>query len=506
MNDRTTIVGANRAATPGQLFQLGLSLLQQKRFADAAAVLRQAHAALPDQPAIALKLGVALMYKGDLPQAREILSRVVVQLPDVVEAHGMLANVHGLSAQWEDAAQSFRRVIELSPNLPAAHFGLGSSLANLGKTTESISAFRNALRLNYPAAHCNLGVALLLTGQFKEAENELRAAIVFNPNDAVAHWNLALLLLLQGNWPQAWPEYEWRWQWNQFPSPRRNFRQPQWRGQKLPGQTLFLHAEQGFGDTLQFIRYLPLVRDACAKIVVECQPELLALLKSLPGNWHWIAQGEEPPAFDCHCPLASLPGIFETTPQNIPPQNPPPRPAQDRLEKWREKMGPPTGKPRIGIAWAGNSNFFGDRTRSLKLDQLRDILSLEKFQFISLQKGPAAEQIHEMGFAERLLDLGSQFNDFADTAAVMSMCDLILTTDTSVPHLAGAMGRPLWVMLQYVPDWRWLLDRDDSPWYPSARLFRQKTLYDWDEVIARVTQSLDSLQIAPAHPTEQPSN
>jgi Flp pilus assembly protein TadD len=490
MNDRSWPINAS---TVEELYRLGISLLEQKRFDEAAKILGQAYALSPNHPGAGIKFATALINKGDAAQAVKILSPIALGHPHLVEAHGMLGNAYALSGQWESAVAAFQRAVELAPNLAVAHFGLGSALANQGKISQAIAAFRSALRLNYQAAHCNLGVALLLTGFFDEAAAELNHAMAFNPNDAVAHWNHALLNLLRGDWGRAWPEYEWRWRWNQFPSRRRQFTQPMWRGEELGGKTILLHAEQGFGDTIQLVRYLPLVSSRGAKVVVECQDELLPIFQRLPGDYRWVRFGQELPAFDVHCPLASLPMVFGTTLQTIPEQTPPLGAADDRIALWRERMGPTDARPRVGICWAGNATFNGDHTRSVKLEQLHDLLAIEKFKFFSLQKGVPAERIQEIGFDKRLIDLGSEFNDFADTAAVIALCDLIVTTDTSVPHLAGAMDKNVWVMLQYVPDWRWLLDREDSPWYPSARLFRQTALGDWDGVIARVARALANM-------------
>ncbi len=446
--------------------------------------MRQRTGAAPGEPAV---------RHADVAGAIETLSSIAMAHPYLAEAHGMLGNAYAAAGEWEQAVSAFGRVLAIIPNLAVGHFALGSALAQLGRTSDAITAFRGALRLNYPPAHCNLGVALLLSGEFDAAADELAKAIAINPDDAVAHWNRALLLLLRGDWAAAWPEYEWRWRWNQFPSRPRNFRQPQWQGEEMAGRTILLHAEQGFGDTIQFIRYLPLVAARGPKIVVEIQPELLPLFRQLPGDQKWVCCGEVLPEFDRHCPLASLPGLFGTTPQTIPRQSPPLRADEQRIAFWRERMGPTSGKLRVGIAWAGRTTFNGDRTRSLQLEQLREVLAIGNIEFCSLQYGPPSQRIHDLGFDDRLIDLGSHFRDFADTAAVMSLCDLIITTDTSVPHLAGAMGRPVWVMLQYVPDWRWMLDREDSPWYPTARLMRQESAGNWDLVVARVVQSLSRL-------------
>jgi tetratricopeptide (TPR) repeat protein len=493
MADPTNSSDQRTPLTFDACYKAGIAYVDKKRFADADAALRKALSLNPTHLGAQLKLATALMQQSKFGQSIELLCSTARLYPNTAEVHGMLGNAYALAGVLDPAVNSFRRTVALNPNLGVAHFGLGSALAHQGKAAESIPAFREAIRLNYPAAHCNLGVALALVGELEPAAAELREAIALNPDDAVAHWNFGILMLLQGNWRDGWLEYEWRWRWNLFPSARRDFKLPEWRGQEIGGQTLLIHAEQGFGDTIQFIRYLPLVAARGARIIMECQPELLPLFRKIPGDQTWVRAGDPLPAFSIHCPMASLPGIFGTTPQAVPAQTPPLCAPADRIESWKSRLGPGDGRRRVGIAWAGRSTFKGDHTRSLRLEQLQQILAMDNFIFYSLQKGPPAEQIQQLNPPGRLIDLGPQLRDFADTAAVMSLCDLIVTTDTSIPHLAGAMDRPVWVMLQYVPDWRWLLGREDSPWYPSARLFRQPSLGDWPGVTARVADALMKL-------------
>jgi tetratricopeptide (TPR) repeat protein len=459
-------------------------------------------------PSAALAQAAGLMEQRKYAGAIELIKSVLRQFPHLPEGHGLLGKAYALSGQMRPAAAAFEKTVQLAPHLGVAHFGLGTALAHQGKTSESIAPFRNALRCKYSPAHCNLGVALALTGEFAEAAAELRKAIALNPDDAAAHWNYAILKLFQGEWRDGWLEYEWRWRWNLFPSARRNFKQAAWRGEDVEGRILLLHAEQGFGDTIQFIRYLPLVAARGAKIIIECQPELIKLFKQTSGDYEWVGAGAALPAFDVHCPLASLPGLLGTTPQTIPAYDPPLAAPPERVEFWREKVGVSNGRRRVGMAWAGRPTFVGDQTRSMHLQQLHQLLAIEGIEFISLQKGAAAAQIAQVGADARVIDVGSKCRDFADTAAVMSLCDLIITTDTSIPHLAGAMGRPVWLMLQYVPDWRWLMGREDSPWYPSGRLFRQTKLGDWNGVVARVAGAIayERCLVLNPHPNSPPEH
>jgi hypothetical protein len=272
--------------------------------------------------------------------------------------------------------------------------------------------------------------------------------------------------------------------------PPRNFAQPQWDGSICePGTQLLLHAEQGIGDTIQFIRYLSLTMSRCPAVIVECQPELQRLLRFNAPGCRVIARGETLPPFDMHCPLLSLPRVFKTRLDSIPAHLSYLFPEPHLLEGWRKRFAGVKGR-KIGLVWAGNRHFKGDRTRSLSLDRLQPIGAVSGICSYSLQKGYASAQIRCPSAKFQLEDLSSQLHDFAETAAAMCALDLIITTDTSVAHLAAALGRPTWLMLQFVPDWRWMLIRDDSPWYPTMRLFRQPSRGDWDSVIRGVADEL----------------
>jgi hypothetical protein len=262
----------------------------------------------------------------------------------------------------------------------------------------------------------------------------------------------------------------------------------------LETRTILLHTEQGFGDAIQFIRYLPLVAQRGGKIIVECPAELQRLFRTIAGSCQIAVRGQPLPAFDLHCPLLSLPRLFGTTLDNIPKTVPYLSPEPALVDAWNRTLGAADGRLRVGLAWAGNPRFKADRTRSLNLQQLAPLAATRGVKFYSLQKGPAGEQAKNPPVGLEWVDLGPELNDFADTAAVMSLMDLILTTDTSVPHLAGALGRPVWVMLQFVPHFCWLLEREDSPWYPTMRLFRQDSRGDWDRVITRAVEALSQMK------------
>jgi hypothetical protein len=274
------------------------------------------------------------------------------------------------------------------------------------------------------------------------------------------------------------------------------FAQPTWDGRPLDGRSILLHTEQGYGDVFQFVRYAELVAGRGGVVLLRCPPELCGVLAGVRGVSRVMSTDQPLPAFDVHCPLMSLPGIFQTTVASIPAGVPYLTADARRVESWAQRLGDSRGRVRVGIAWAGRPAFSGDATRSLHLSALAPLASVPGITYFSLQGGMAGEQAKSPPVGMQLVDLGPELKDFADTAAVMSLMDLIVSTDTSVPHLAGAMGRPVWVMLQYVPDWRWLLDRDDSPWYPTMRLFRQGARGDWESVIRRVGEALARFRVA----------
>jgi hypothetical protein len=322
-----------------------------------------------------------------------------------------------------------------------------------------------------------------------------------DPEFLSARWNRTLLSLLQGNFEQAWPEYERRWE---LPgTPRRDFAEPLWDGSPLAGRTILLYAEQGLGDTVQFIRYVPLVKQCGGKVVVECQPHLLRLLSNMPEIDRLIAHGSPLPAYDVRAPLLSLPGIFRTTLANVPATVPYLVADPALVEWWRQGLAKSDVLPlpsvigpcfKVGIAWQGSVTYRYDRQRSIPLAYFSKLAEVPGIQLISLQKGPGTEQLAALGEGQRIVNLSRQLDEksgaFMDTAAVMKNLDLVITSDTVVAHLAGALGVPVWVALALTPDWRWLLERDDSPWYPTMKLFRQTRFGDWAAVFERMAAEL----------------
>ena len=360
-----------------------------------------------------------------------------------------------------------------------------------GQLDEAIAALREALRIkpDIAEAHNNLGNILRDRGLLDDAVAALRQSIRLTPDFAQAHYHLGVALLLKGDSIDGWSEYEWRWRCKHFAAPRGGLRQPRWDGGDLTGRTILLQADAGFGDTIQFIRYVPSVAASGGKVVLECPPQLHRLLKSFPGIDRLISASQPLPQFDVHCPVTSLPfslgAAIKEIPANVPYLN-----ADDDLSKqWNERLAS-TNELNVGIVWAGSVHHSNDRNRSLSLALLGPLARIPGIAFHSLQKGKPADQIFLPPEGMKLIDYATELNDFADTAALISNLDLIIAADTAVAHLAGAMGKPVWVLLPYAPDWRWQLEREDSPWYPTMRLFRQKSWGDWAEVIERVAQAL----------------
>jgi tetratricopeptide (TPR) repeat protein len=497
--DLEEIVAANLTAIRlkadyAQAFNnISIARRRQGKHDDAIAASRKAIAIKPDYYRAYNSLGIALKEQGDVQNAVAAYRECLQLNPDFVDALNNLGIALAESGHGEEAICLYQRAIQLRPDYAKAHHNLGCALAGLGQLEAALAAYRKAIDLQpgFAEAVSNMGLALSGICQFDEAIAAFDRAIELRPDFAEAHVNRAMALLVRGDFERGLPEYQWRLQVRLLSKdPSSRIAQTQWSGGSLEGRTIFLHAEQGFGDTLQFVRFVPLVIERGGRVILGCHPQLARLLRNVPGIERIVTIDEAMPDFDLHCPLASLPLAFGTRLNSIPAQVPYLKASSDRVENWSRRLGPRDGRLRVGLAWAGNPKFKGDLTRSTHLSQLAPLAEVPGVRFYSLQKGPAGSQAAAPPPGMELIDLGPELEDFADTAAVMSLLDLVVSTDTSVPHLAGALGRPVWVMLQYSPDWRWLLDREDSPWYPTMRLFRQKSLGDWAGVVQHVAGDL----------------
>jgi hypothetical protein len=348
------------------------------------------------------------------------------------------------------------------------------------------------LNPDFAEAHSNLGLLMQSKGKRDHAMACYRHALEIKPDYPEARNNHSLLLLLMGCFREGWPEYEWRWKCKG--QEERVFPQPRWTGSSLAGRTLLVHSEQGLGDTLQFIRYAELLRHQGGTVMIEVQPSLLPLLTQ-SGFQGLVGKGTPLGDFDVHVPLLSLPGIFETSLETIPGGVPYLSADPQGVEHWQHVLRDTAGF-RVGVAWQGNPNYKGDRLRSIPLSHFR-VLAQDGVELISLQKGFGSEQMAEIAGKFKVRDLGgsvdTEHGAFMDTAAIMKNLDLVVTSDTAVAHLAGALGVPVWVALPFSPDWRWMLDRTDSPWYPTMRLFRQSRSDDWETVFHTMAQALSEV-------------
>ena len=422
--------------------------------------------------------------------------------PAFADAHNGLGLVHYHYGRVAEAENCFRGCLRLTPDHPGARVNLAITLQSRGRLEEAEEYYRDALRVGADPAqvHNNLSVLLRELGRTAEAEASCREALRVRPEMTDAQVNLAISLLLAGRWAEAWPIYEARWQSSGLAFLRRPFAQPQWTGeQPIANRTILLHAEQGFGDTLQFCRYAPLVAMQGARVVLEVQPALVRLLTRLDGVAQVVAEGDALPDFDLHCPLMSLPLAFATTPETVPGPVPYLTADPAQVAMWRNALADLPGR-RVGLVWAGRSRNFQphavalDRRRSMRLADMAPLAAVRGCSFVSLQIGPPAAQLNEPPTGLVVVDVAEWLHDFADAAALVANLDLVIAVDTAVAHLAGALGRAtVWLLNRFDPCWRWLLDRDDSPWYPSLRQFRHSGQGGWTGVMQRVALALEEL-------------
>jgi tetratricopeptide (TPR) repeat protein len=468
---------------------LANALRQQGKLVEAVASYQRA---LHLQPGIAeahTNLGVALSEQGKLAEAVTCYEQALRLKPNYAEAHSNLGMALAEQRKLSEAVACYRQALRLKPELAEAHSNLGMALAEQGNLSEAVACYHVALRLKpqYAEAHNNLGVTYVEQGRLAEAAACYQQALKFNPVHAAAHMNLAQVYFLRGDFENGWPEYEWRWKQRSFAPPSSSH--PLWNGSILEGRTVLLFPEQGVGDTLQFIRYAALVQQRGANVIFQCQAPLLRLLATCAGIDHLVPAGTSFGSFDLQAPLLSLPRIFGCTLANIPAKTPYLHVPPALFDHWRQQLKD-VGEFKVGIAWQGNPEHKRDRSRSVPLRAFAPLADVQGVRLLSLQNGPGREQLPELKESMRIMDLADQWEDFADTAAVMNNLDLVVTVDTAVAHLAGALGVPVWIALPLVPDWRWLLEREDSPWYPTARLFRQVDWGDWSGVFERMAEAL----------------
>jgi tetratricopeptide (TPR) repeat protein len=501
-------------------FQSGVRLHGAGRLQEAEQVYRQVIASAPGHAGSFHMLGVIASQCGQPEAAVACIDRAIALQPSAAIYHVNRASALLALGRLDAAQDGCRAALRLKRNCAEACQVLGHVLSDLGRPEEAIAAYNEALRHkpDLPDLYNNLGLALRQADRLEAAAEALRAAIRRAPQDAQAqgnlagvlkelgrlpdaeanyrealhrqpddaglHLNLAVVLLLAGRFTEGWEEYEWRFRAGAARLPPCD--QPQWNGEPLAGRTLLIRAEQGMGDTIQFCRHVPLA--AGGRVIFEVQPGLRRLMSHLPGISEVVTVGETLLRFDLYCPLLSLPRLLGNQGAPVPYLTAEP----DRVALWRDRLG--TGGYRVGIAWQGNPASAAERGRSVPLEHFLPIAQIPGVRLISLQKHHGLEQLDAAPAGLRIETLGDDFDGgpdaFIDTAAVMQSLDLVVTSDTSVAHLAGALGRPVWLALQHVPDWRWLLESDESAWYPTMRLFRQTERGDWGGVFARIAERL----------------
>lgn len=509
----------------------GVILLALDRYGEALASFDRALAMAPGDALLHYNRGNALKGLGRHDEALASYDRALALAPDLVVAHHNRGSTLAALDRYEEALANFERALALKPELADRISALnnrgkmlaklkrfdealasydevlalapdhvdaltrrGVALVEFGRYDEALAAHGAALRIDpdYIDAYLNRGNVYAFLNQFDAALADYAAVMARQPEHADANFNEALARLCLGDFHRGWPKYEYRWRCKHFAPARPRLPQPVWRGdQDVRGKTVLLCAEQGMGDAIQFVRYAPLVAARGAKVLVGVHRPLQAVLTSVPGVAQVIADGESLPDFDLHCPMLSLPLAFGTELATIPSTVPYIRPLPDRMARWQGRV-PQNGRLRVGVCWAGTAVHPGDRRRSIPLDLFANILSAGGVDFVSLQKDVSAAQAAILD-THGVVQLGQDLADFADTAAVVAMLDLVISVDTSVAHLAGAMGKAVGVLVPFAPDFRWMLHRTDSPWYPTMRLFRQSAVGDWHGPIERLRQELTAL-------------
>jgi tetratricopeptide (TPR) repeat protein len=477
-------------AKPNPNIHLRIGLCRLRHNDDSQAARAEFERALeidPDHEAATFALAERLDAEGAFDEVISRLERLAKAKPDAARVPLTLANFLRKYDRLEEAVARWRAGLAKAPEWDDSWRDLGLGLEHLNRTDEAADAYRQAVQAAPENAenHRYLGSALQDAGQLDEALDAYGQAVGINPENAEAHWGRFWVHALRGEFPKAWDDYEWRWKLSNRTTPELDDSAPLWESGDLTGQTFFLRAEQGYGDTLQTIRYAPVLAEMGATVKVGCPPALARLFADAPGVSEVVTGNAGKVGFNSHQAMFSLPRILGTTLDNIPGTVPYlTAPSLEGIE-----LPATTGVFRIGLTWHGSGSQSPDR-RSVPFDQLLPLLGQERTMFFSLQLGDAAHDPARAGTENKLADLSPLMDDFASTAALIEQLDLVITVDTAVAHLAGALGKPTWLLLSAAPDWRWMLGRDDSPWYPSMRLFRQAKLGDWSEPLAQLSEEL----------------
>jgi tetratricopeptide (TPR) repeat protein len=455
---------------------------------DALALAERATRLNPRHPGARNNLGNVLAATGRLAEAIHEYRAAIELRPNYAEAHFHLGDCLRQAGEVPAAAAAYQAGLQIRPDSADGWFGFGNVRAAQERFSDAENAYRRASELNrgHEAVRLNLGLALQEQNRIPDALNQLREAVRLQPMHAEAHFALALASLLSGDFETGFREYEWRWQCKDFSTVPRDFGKPVWDGSDAMGRTILLHAEQGWGDTLQFIRYAQFVAARGAKVIVEAPLPLMRIVNTAPGVDRVVARGEAWPEFDVHASLMSLPRILGTRVESIPAQVPYLFP----LGRPPRALAREPGVRNVGLVWAGGPAHKKDHLRSVKFAEMSALLQTPGCRFHSLQVGPRAGDCADAAARGAIVDLAPSLGDFFDTALQMQQLDLVISIDTAVAHLAGALGVPVWILIPFTPDWRWGTTGATSAWYPTAKLFRQKTRGDWSSVIADVACEL----------------
>jgi tetratricopeptide (TPR) repeat protein len=510
-------------------FNLAASLQKQGNLEEAVRHYQRVLELRPADGVLCNSLGVALQGLGRLEEAIDFLLRARNMNPGDPAVHNNLGNAYQARGRHDLAIECYQRALELNPTLAQAHGNLGLALQEQGRLDEAIAAYRESLRLDprstdslthlgnalkeqgkleealecyqqvvelrpeLAIAHFNIGNVLRDLGNLDESITAFTQAIELDPNLARARFNRAVCWLQKGEWERGWQEYQSRWLTPEFGG--RSFSQPAWDGGRVAGKRLLLHAEQGLGDTIQFVRYARVFQARGATVILEAPPRLMSLLERCEGVDELVAREQPLPEFDCHVPLMNIPALLGTTVERVPAEVPYLHPRPELVEKWRDSLEVLDGF-KVGICWQGSKRYREDRARSVRLEEFAPLATIPGVRLISLQQGEGTEQLAELkdrfaitGFGEEL----DRDGPFLDTAALMRVLDLVIVPDTALAHLAGALGARTWLMLSFAHDWRWLTERTDTPWYPTMRLFRQKQRGDWPSVFEAMTAALSDI-------------
>lgn len=469
-------------------------LYELKRYGEIVETCDRALTLDPRRALLHYNRAVALGALGRMAEALVSYERAIALNPNHVESYFNRGNVLQSLGRFQDALASFQRVIALDPQHARAWNNSGNVLLELKRHDEALKCFDRVIELEpaFGEAYYNRGNVLLELERIPEALEHYKKAASLRGDISDIPFNEGIARLLLGDLREGFKRYEGRFDKREQAPLRRNFPQPLWSGEDLSGKTILLHSEQGHGDSIQFVRYAPLLARQGARVILEVHEPLQTLLQGVEGVARTVTRDQPLPAFDTHQHLLSLPNVFGTELGTIPADVPYIQAPADRIAKWRDRI-PRTEPLRVGLCWSGNPEVKIDARRSIGLARLAPLLSVAGVQFVSLHREVRPEHAEALRSLPQLLHFGEEISDFADTAAVISELDLVISSDTAVLHLAGAMGKPLWILTSLSPDWRWLLQREDSPWYPTAKLYRQPRMDDWESVIERVRGDLMQL-------------